>query len=234
MQTGELNWRAVTDNPNDGQAMLNMGKELAQRTVIFNMEKIELVKNFSHGKRVLDIGAAGHVVADGLDRWPHQQICTVAQVVHGIDIEEDKCEYYNSLGYSFFLVDATSEQYLGSKYQVVNCGDVIEHVDNPVKLLQFISRHLYEDGGAILSTPNPFYDGFAKLRQARGEIFYTANMQHITWITPSNMQEICWRAGLELKNIYIPKQALDVAQVNGKSVETMFHEYIYYVTKRMG
>ena len=36
-------------------------------------------------------------------------------------------------------------------------GDVIEHVNNPVRLLQFARRHLAPDGLVLVSTPNPYW-----------------------------------------------------------------------------
>jgi 2-polyprenyl-3-methyl-5-hydroxy-6-metoxy-1,4-benzoquinol methylase len=130
-------------------------------------------------------------------------------------------------------MDACSEIFIGKNFDAIYCGDVIEHVNDPVKLLRFISRHLNDDGAAILSTPNPFYSGFNKLRALRKESFYTPNLSHISWITPANMLEICYRSGLFLETIYIPEISRSISVQYNYALELAFHEYIFLIRAKV-
>lgn len=87
------------------------------------------IVNRCRNKIVLDIGALEHgwdniSKVDGM----FFRIYKVAKHVTGLDIIEKDCVKMRDAGFDFFCLDATSKEYLGKKYDVVNVGDVIEHL----------------------------------------------------------------------------------------------------------
>jgi 2-polyprenyl-3-methyl-5-hydroxy-6-metoxy-1,4-benzoquinol methylase len=150
-----------------------------------------------NGKTVLDIGALEH----GWDNISKKEglffrIHEVAKKVTGLDIIKKDVDKMVSNGYDFVCMDATSEKYLGKKFDIVNVGDVIEHVDNPVALLKFCKRHLKENGKILITTPNPYsISTLLNLFKSNEQI---VNFQHISWITPSMALEMGRRAGLAM------------------------------------
>ena len=151
----------------------------------------EEIKN----KRVLDIGVCEHNIehVDSAD-WKHDAISRLASYCVGVDIDKKLVDYLNQKGYNIKLADATSEEFLGEKFDIVLIGDVLEHVDNPRKLLEFAKRHLNEDGKIIATTPNPFFIVFFFTNFLKSP--FMALLEHTCWITPTNAVELARRSGL--------------------------------------
>lgn len=104
------------------------------------------------------------------------------------------------MGFDVRLTDATSDTDIGERFQRVVIGDVIEHVSNPVALLEFAARHLSVDGLIMVSTPNPF--SYTFFHRVIREGTFIANAEHVSWVTPTMAIEIANRAGIFLKNYY--------------------------------
>lgn len=80
--------------------------------------------------------------------------------VDGIDLFENKPE-----GYASFVqadLDSGIPGELGTYEAVVTC-EGIEHVGNPLLLLESMNKHLVKNGAIIITTPNVWYPG-AKLQ----------------------------------------------------------------------
>ena len=155
------------------------------------------------GKRVLDIGGIAHNKREVKSSyWKHKKLKKVAKYILGVDILEEMVNWINKKGYNFCCADATSNIYLGEKFDIVFMGDVIEHVDNIGGLLKFAKSHLGQEGIILISTPNPHYmNAFLNYLPYRGA-FAKANMEHTCWITPTYMNELCYRADLSFEKTY--------------------------------
>lgn len=126
---------------------------------------------------------------------------TASQVV-GLDRNEPLVEQLQAAGYDFRIVDATSEHDLGTRFDFVFAGDVMEHVDNPVALVRFALRHLAPSGRALFTTPNPWtsadpIQSILRRGTSRHRIRHV-NLEHTCWITPTNFYEILIRSGVEV------------------------------------
>lgn len=194
-------------NPLDEQESEKVRKHLLDIRIIIKEGNLRdvVIRKVKH-KDVLDIGVCEHTI-DLVDKesWMHKQICDSAKSCLGIDIIEDLVNKLNDRGYNCKTVDATSDKDLGIKFDVINIGDVIEHVNNSVKLLEFAKRHIKQKGQILVSTPNPFL--LTTLSKIFKEKTVVANLDHMSWITPSLAREIGIRAGLELKNYYVSHPA---------------------------
>jgi SAM-dependent methyltransferase len=199
-----LDWRAFTGDPNDREAMRRMDDFFRSITSIEQSSRREMVVEFGRGLDVLDIGAAGHVAQDQLGGWEHGLIRSAAKRAVAVDINKANCDHYNAMGFDFRHADATSDVDLGERFDRIFMGDVIEHVNDPVRLLQFAKRHAKKDGRILVTTPIPFTPRFRKHRRQRGTCYVMANLEHTRWLSVSTMHELALRAGLEMAALRWP------------------------------
>jgi len=167
---------------------------------------IEHVKKEVSGKRVLDIGVCEHDFSYlTKERWRHKVIKENSAYCLGVDIIQKMIDELNRQGYNIKYADATSDVFLGEKFDVVFIGDVIEHVDRPADLLRFAKRHLLPGGKIIVTTPNPFYYKFflesIKYGTAR------SNLEHVSWVSPFMALELSRRTGLKLSRYVFFKRS---------------------------
>lgn len=237
-----IEWRAISADPTNREATTRMDAFLRSITRIEPTTRIDMILDFCCGKDVLDIGAGEHDVAFySEENWEHGRIARVARRAVAVEINADLCEHYNAKGFDFRCADATSNVDLGERFDRIFIGDVIEHVNDPVALLRFASRHLRDDGAMLVTTPNPFAPRFRRHRTRRHTRYVMANLEHTRWVSISNMHELAWRAGLDLAALRWPllkkpKQSAAAARVAmlGKRlllavapIEDVFTEYAF-------
>ncbi len=159
------------------------------------------LEEYVKGRTVLDIGVVEHDLSFvNRPGWKHKQLKELASKIVGVDVVEEAVSYLNQIGFDVRLCDATSNIDLGDRFDTVFVGDVIEHVNNPVKLLQFAARHLKEEGRIVVTTPCPFW--WQNISLMVKNQTYIGNVDHISWITPINALELSFRANLRLDHYY--------------------------------
>ena len=166
--------------------------------------EFEYLLEIFKGKKILDIGIAEHHIAhyNNKQDWKHGRIKHVSSECLGMDIIQSMVDRLNSDGFDCICVDATSDFDIGRRFDYVHIGDVIEHVNNPVSLLKFASRHLNVGGKIIVTTPNPYFIKF--ILKVIKEGLLVANFEHVSWVTESMALEIAFRAGVSLERIWNP------------------------------
>ena len=119
------------------------------------------MKAYVKGKKILDIGFAGGSTEQ--KPWPLHQIIRETNpksIVVGIDIDKSSIEKYPELLRSYkdlILADGTWLPLKDCHFDTVFMGEVLEHVWNPVILLQETHRVLKYGGLLVITTPNPFH-----------------------------------------------------------------------------
>ena len=201
-----VDWTQLTDDPNNPAAKEAVRRYLRSvRQVHLDIDLIEFIESFANGRSVLDIGVVSHS-ARYFDHpgWRHGRIARLAKRCLGVDIIEPLVKELNARGYNVVCADATSDQDLGERFELVFLGDILEHVNDPSRLLRFAARHLAPEGRVVASTPNPFSRKF--YRRFRAEGTPIVNLDHVCWITPTNALEIGRRAGLRLVAYHMVKR----------------------------
>ena len=97
------------------------------------------------------------------------------------------------MGYDMICADALSLR-LDRTFDVVVCGDLIEHTTNPGGLLATIAHHLRADGLGIVTTPNPFAVG--RLFNILADGWTDINTEHVCWFCPQTMFQLIERSGM--------------------------------------
>ena len=221
-----MDWTEYTTDPCDAQTQELIRSHLRNIRLIAQTDYESWLLSRVKDKSCLDIGAIEHDLSHTeKPSWKHKQIAEVASRLVGVDILEEYAQILNERGYDIRVCDATSDTYLGEKFDKVVLGDVIEHVDNPVKLLKFSLRHLNEDGEIIVKTPNPYYiDNIIKFARNRDPV----NFEHIAWHTPTMALEIARRADCRLAAyIVFPRKRPWKTIFPGTDILTRDFVYLY-------
>lgn len=199
--SGETHWRQISDEPNCDAVQQFLRDRLASIYAGNIRNALEFTTSFVSGEDVLDIGVVAHTIdrANSPD-WKHGIIKQHAKSVIGIDILEDEVKRLNAKGYDIRVIDATGDHDMGIRFSRIVIGDVIEHVNNPVALLEFAKRHLAPGGKILCSTPNPFF--LERIYSCVRNGWFISNADHVTWISPTMALELGHRAGLVLAEVW--------------------------------
>ena len=207
---------------------------------------IELLKSFSSnsGLRVLDIGFVEHsVLRTSSSGWFHRKLREINTFdVYGVDLLsedvqkiQEKYLYRNC--YVGDVTDASAVPIDGGKFDVIHAGDIIEHLSDMSGFFGFLRKNLRESGGVVFTTPNP-HSIFRLFRLAKfgGS---AANYEHVSWITPTNMNELCRRYGFTFScSVYSVKNKIKslILKIGGKTAfkyrDLYFDEFVYIIEMR--
>lgn len=227
-------WTKFSDDPNFKEAKAAVRAWLPTARQIHNdIDLLSFIEGLVSDQDVLDIGIVSHSARYfDLDNWRHGRIAKHARSCLGLDILESLVDELKSRGFNVACVDATSKIDLGTRYDVVFIGDVVEHVNNPCDLLAFGGRHLTESGRMYVTTPNPFARKFFRqFRRDNGAL--VVNLDHVGWITPTQAMELARRAGLKLVAYHLVKDFSPLQRALKKLVwkldppEYSFPDYLY-------
>ena len=145
------------------------------------------LKKLSTGNEYLEIG-----IGNG-------EMLAVAQEfgynVSGVEICKDDCERISYL----LNIDIKNTDIIkydtDKKYDVIVMGDVLEHVSEPVTLIQKAKKMLSDDGVLWLSTPN-YNSSYARLQKYRYCMWFEVN--HYTFVSKESMEKLLEKYDLEI------------------------------------
>jgi SAM-dependent methyltransferase len=163
--------------------------------------RIDEIVNVCRGKKVLNLGFVMHENwKDRLEKgvWLHQQIADVAEKVDGIDLLSEEVERINhALGQTNYSGDVTNldDVPLNEKYDVIVCGELIEHIDNPGAMLKGIKRFMRDDSQLVITTPNAFSESWVRMAWNGREGRDFLNKQHVCWYSFHTLRQLLERHG---------------------------------------
>jgi SAM-dependent methyltransferase len=109
-----------------------------------------LKANLPEGAEVLDVGCGNGVISRSLGEQGF--------TVRGIDISEKTIEKARSLNrfpnVRFEVVSAEQLVADGHRYHAIICSEVLEHLNDPGKLLKVLHQSLHDNGILIVTVPN--------------------------------------------------------------------------------
>jgi SAM-dependent methyltransferase len=194
-------WLTVDRNPVSAAAQRHVLEALRQRYKGPVHDLVGLWDQQISGRSLLDIGVVEHTLDFAAKpNWKHALLRKRARRALGIDVLEAEVADLARRGFDVRLCDATSNADLGERFDVVYIGDVIEHVDKPVALLEFAARHVTDDGSILVTTPCPFW--WRNILSMIKDGTYIGNVDHIRWVCPVHALELAHRSGLALHAYY--------------------------------
>ena len=192
-------WSLDAADPNDVSVLARRASVLAAAWRPEVADRGEFVVDRCRGKRVSDIGCAGHDVSRmTLPTWLHGRIADVASYCVGTDLVEQGIDEMRKLGYNAFCWNLGLG--LGpvaplAPFDVVIAGELIEH-NEAIGMIFSTPREVLAPGGKlILTSPNPYAPRHVRAGQL-GLIWESAD--HIVYAFPSGIAELADRNGLLL------------------------------------
>jgi 2-polyprenyl-3-methyl-5-hydroxy-6-metoxy-1,4-benzoquinol methylase len=191
-------WYDISNDPISPEVMQNRRENLLKaRLGSLFPNRINYFCDLAKGKDVLDVGVVEHTRSAVLSSdWLHKNLSQVAKTCLGVDILEDEVEYLRSLGFNIICADITKAE-LGQTFDLIVCGEVLEHVDAPGVFLASMAGLLRPTGRIIVSVPNPWYINVLLKTILNGSP-YIDNADHVAWFDPCAICELGERCGLVL------------------------------------
>lgn len=189
------------------EAFENIYENYSSKNKRLNVEKIRLkkvyplklkkLKQYSKGKRLLDIGAGlGTFVyaakKEGFD-------------ASGVEYDKNQCEKAKELWNVDLISGMIEDHYkkLG-KFDVITLHHVLEHVYSPDHILDIVYKLLNKQGVCLIEVPNQFFNINKEIRLIFGRDFKKTknNLHHLTFFSVKT-----------LKN-YIDKDRFETLELN--------------------
>src|SRR5205085_414167 len=94
----------------------------------------------------------------GEEDWLHGAIAKTAGSCLGVDVLSDEVTKLKERGFNVICRDVTAQP-LEDRFEVMVCGELIEHLGNPGGLFKAAAIMLAPGGRMVLTTPNPLFKG---------------------------------------------------------------------------
>ena len=172
-------------------------QEIAAEALPANSSLTMMVEMTGAGKRVLDVGCASGYLAEALNA----RGC----VVTGIDVNPTALEIARKHCAETFAADldvTPLSRVLGERrFDVIVFGDVLEHVRNPLEILESARAHLGGSGYIVVSIPNVGH-GAVRLALLSGRFEYQElgllDETHLRFFTRKTIDELLLYAGFSI------------------------------------
>lgn len=178
----------------------SVGRVLAGAATGAPPTKVDFILGHCRDRRVLDVGCVQHTWEQSHrnPNWLHRKIREVSAACLGVDYLTDDVERLRRLGYDIVAGDVLRDEPPGT-FEVVVLGDLIEHLENPLRLLEYAAAALEPSGRVLVTTPNATYLGqvVTVLARRRPEI----NPEHVMIFDPFTFRNLVERSPLELEEL---------------------------------
>ncbi len=141
-----------------------------------------------------------HARRDSESELAHRHLAKTAKSCLGVDVLSEEVEYLNSLGFNVVCLDLTRET-LPQKFDLVVCGDVVEHLDAPGPFLSSISKLLRPGGKLVITVPNPWYINNLLKTFLNGSPLVDS-VDHVSWQDASTLCELGERKRAFAREVY--------------------------------
>jgi len=81
------------------------------------------------------------------------------------------------------------------KFDIVVCGELIEHIENPGLMLDGIKRFMHNESLLIITTPNPWSNERIKLIKSGKLENLWLNKEHVCWYSFETLKQLLDRKG---------------------------------------
>jgi len=164
----------------------------------------DTIVDLCRNKRVLHLGYIQHahlyikLMEEGL--WLHEKIHQVANYLVGIDYLDEEVKWFRgNTEYEVYAADVTRlDQWdYHERFDVIVCGELIEHLENPGLMLNGLKRLMHQDSELIITTPNPWSRNRLRLVRKGEDESLWVNPEHTCWFSYQTLKQILDRTGFE-------------------------------------
>ena len=154
-----------------------------------------MVELVGGNKRVLDVGCATGYLARALA----ERGCTVSGVEFDEEAAEEARPHLERLVVADIEKVDLAEAFGDERFEVIVFGDVLEHLRDPLPVLQSARRLLSDGGSVVASIPNVAH-GSVRLALMAGRFDYQPlgllDSTHVRFFTRSSIEELFHQAGM--------------------------------------
>jgi 2-polyprenyl-3-methyl-5-hydroxy-6-metoxy-1,4-benzoquinol methylase len=193
-------WTRPASEPTSPVALRERRDHIAAAAGAPVFDRIAYLCDCARGRDVLDVGCVDHTAHLGSQDWLHAHLRNVSRRCLGVDVVADEVNYLQQKGFEVICADIT-ERPLEEQFDVIICGEVLEHLNGPVTMLRNLGSMLRVDGSIVVTVPNPFYANVL-VQNLLGRQYFVWNIDHVAWFDPPCMAELAGRAGLRLRQFH--------------------------------
>ena len=153
------------------------------------VDRAEFILSHVKGKRVLEFGASGPM---------HEAIVKAAAFYQGYDRTSNPAANVYAIDLDDVSVTHLSQMDYGVPYDIIVCGEVLEHLSNPG---WFLTRLKQQFAGVpvLITVPNAFAEaGKGWLKKG----YENVNKDHVAWYSPKTLSVLLERAGYACGDLY--------------------------------
>ncbi len=174
------------------------------------VQRVDIIKSISKGKRVLHLGCTNHpytqLAIDG-DALLHKDLESVATELFGFDYDQEGIDILTAHGSKNLYradLEKLDEVELDTKFDVIIAGEIIEHLNNPGLFLAGIQRFMDAESELIITTIN----AYSALRfttyalRGKGGTNEPVHPDHVYYFSYKTLKLLVERAGLTVKDFY--------------------------------
>ncbi len=114
--------------------------------------------------------------------------------VLGIDRDAAGVEHLRAAGFRVEVADAMQLDLGEERFDVILATEIIEHVEDPGRLLRSLAKHLAPGGRLLITTPNPHHS--AQLSKIWRKGAPNVHSEHVLWLCPTTLARLFERVGL--------------------------------------
>jgi glycosyltransferase involved in cell wall biosynthesis/cellulose synthase/poly-beta-1,6-N-acetylglucosamine synthase-like glycosyltransferase/2-polyprenyl-3-methyl-5-hydroxy-6-metoxy-1,4-benzoquinol methylase len=159
-----------------------------------------IIESAGYNKTVLEIGTSTGFISQILKERGNR--------VTGIEIDQEAAAIAQQFCDRMIIADIEQldleEIFKNASFNVIICGDVLEHLKKPETILKKLQKFLKPEGYIVVSLPN-FFHGDVFLHLLKGDFHYTSlgllDETHIRFFGLKNIFNIFTECGYEIRNI---------------------------------
>jgi len=215
-------WSSISSDPNDIEVRKVRAERISRAIDWSPVDRIDFIRRAVRGKRVLDIGCVAHFSASEKDDiWLHKHLAESASYCLGVDILEGDVQNLKAEGYNVICHNLI-EGPLGDLFDIIVCGEVIEHIENFGGFLENCKASLADAGLLVVTTPYPWFLG-SVIRNLIKHPFATGSVDHVSWQEPATLVELAERHGMKVTKVVglIPEK-----NQRGSSATELFYDVV--------
>ena len=122
----------------------------------------------------------------------HASLRRVARSLTGVDLEERAIQCLREAGFADCIVGDAEQLELGTCFECIVAGDVLEHVSNAGAVIAALARHLTPDGNLVIAVPSALSIGSVRALLNRSE---NVHRDHTAYYSPKTLSSLCSRYG---------------------------------------
>jgi 2-polyprenyl-3-methyl-5-hydroxy-6-metoxy-1,4-benzoquinol methylase len=150
-----------------------------------------------HGRRLLDVGAAQGYLAEALTARGYEVTC--------LEGDPMLAAVASARGLNVVVADLDNGlPALGGPFDVIICGDVLEHLKAPLAILKALTEQLAPSGRIVISVPNIAHL-WVRLQLLLGRFEYTErgilDRTHLRFFTLTSFKRLLQEADLEITRL---------------------------------